>query len=181
MDGSLVASSSGDPGEGATFRLVIRAPLAPEESVPATARRTAAGADGAGDARPGETHPLRILLAEDNAMNRRLALILLERIGYAADVVENGREVIEAIDRATYDVVLMDIQMPEVDGLEATRRIRARWPDGARPRIVALTANAMHEDREATVAAGMDDYLSKPIRPAELTDALRRSPRRTDA
>ncbi len=126
-------------------------------------------------------HPLRILLAEDNAMNRRLALILLDRMGYAADVATNGREAIEAIQRAPYDVVLMDIQMPEMDGLEATRQIRARWQDGDRPRIVALTAHAMAEDRDMTVEAGMDDYLSKPIRPAELADALRRTPVRTDA
>ena len=128
-----------------------------------------------------DDHPLRILLVEDNAMNRRLATILLDRMGYAADVATNGLEAIEALERATYDVVLMDIQMPELDGLEATRRIRSRWPDGARPRIVALTANAMAEDRAATIEAGMDDYLSKPIRPDELTDALRRTERRTDA
>ena len=129
----------------------------------------------------GEQHPLRILLVEDNAMNRRQALLLLERMGYAADVAANGLEALEATERATYDVVLMDVQMPELDGLEATRRIRARSADGARPRIVALTANAMDEDRQATADAGMDDYLSKPIRPAELADALRQSPRRTDA
>ena len=128
----------------------------------------------------GAEHPLRILLAEDNAMNRRLALILLDRMGYTADVAMNGREAIEALERAPYDVVLMDIQMPEMDGLEATRQIRARWQDGGRPRIVALTANAMAEDREMTVEAGMDDYLSKPIRPAELADALRRTEARTD-
>jgi len=128
-----------------------------------------------------DQHPLRILLVEDNAMNRRLATILLDRMGYTADVATNGLEAIQALERGTYDVVLMDIQMPELDGLEATRRIRARWPDDARPRIVALTANAMAEDRAATVEAGMDDYLSKPIRPDELTEALRRSERRTDA
>jgi CheY-like chemotaxis protein len=121
------------------------------------------------------------LLAEDNAMNRRLALILLERMGYTADVATNGVEVLEAVERDTYDVILMDIQMPEMDGLEATRHIHERWSDAARPRIVALTANAMVEDREATAEAGMDDYLAKPIRPAELAEALRRSPRRTDA
>ncbi|MDQ2674402.1 MAG: response regulator [Chloroflexota bacterium] len=128
-----------------------------------------------------ERHPLRILLAEDNAMNQRLALILLERMGYAADVATNGREAVEAVERAPYDVVLMDVQMPEMDGLEATRQIRARWPDGGGPRIVALTANAMAEDREMTAQAGMDDYLAKPIRPAELADALRRSEARSDA
>ncbi|MEO5987015.1 MAG: response regulator [Candidatus Limnocylindria bacterium] len=143
-------------------------------------RSTASRPTGVSE-RLADEHPLRILLAEDNAMNRRLALILLDRMGYAADVATNGREAIEAIEVAPYDVVLMDVQMPEVDGLEATRQICARWPDGARPRIIALTANALAEDREATVNAGMDDYLSKPIRPAELLEALRRSPARTDA
>jgi CheY-like chemotaxis protein len=95
-------------------------------------------------------------------------------MGYAADVAENGLEAIAALERAPYDLVLMDVQMPELDGLEATRRIRARWPDNG-PRIVAMTANAMAEDREACLAAGMDDYLAKPIRTAELTAALNRS------
>jgi CheY-like chemotaxis protein len=143
--------------------------------------RPRAAAPGETTERLADTHPLRILLVEDNGMNRRLATILLDRMGYTADVATNGLEAIEAVERATYDVVLMDIQMPELDGLEATRRIRARLADGARPRIVALTANAMAEDRAATVEAGMDDYLSKPIRPEELTEALRRTERRTDA
>ena len=132
-------------------------------------------------ARLADAHPLRILLAEDNAMNRRLALLLLERMGYSADVAENGQEVLDAVTRAPYDVIFMDVQMPEMDGLEATRRIRATHPDDARPRIIALTANALAEDREATVQAGMDDYVSKPIRPAELEGALRRTEARTDA
>jgi GAF domain-containing protein/CheY-like chemotaxis protein len=118
--------------------------------------------------------PLRILLAEDNAVNQKLALRLLERMGYSADVASNGREAIDAVGEGTYDLVLMDVQMPEVDGLEATRRIRSTWPD--RPlRIVAMTANAMEGDREACLAAGMDDYVSKPIRVAELTAALTRA------
>ena len=142
--------------------------------------RPPASAVREGVGRLADEHPLRILLAEDNVMNRRVALILLERMGYTADVATNGREAVEAVERTTYDVVLMDIQMPEIDGLEATHRIRERW-DGAGPRIVALTANAMTEDREMTLAAGMDDYLSKPIRPAELAEALRRSPARPDA
>jgi CheY-like chemotaxis protein len=143
------------------------------------ARPAASTADADG-AHLGTDHPLRILLAEDNAMNRRLALILLDRMGYTADVATNGREAVEAVAHSPYDVVLMDIQMPEVDGMEAARQIREAHPDGARPRIVALTANAMAEDREAAAEAGMDDYLAKPIRPAELADALRRSPARAD-
>ena len=95
-------------------------------------------------------------------------------MGYAADVAENGLEVIAALERQPYDLVLMDVQMPELDGLEATRRIRARWPDDG-PRIVAMTANAMAEDREACLQAGMNDYLAKPIRVAELEAALDRS------
>ncbi len=123
----------------------------------------------------GQRHPLRILLAEDNAVNQKLALRLLAQMAYEADVANDGLEVIAAVERDEFDVVLMDVQMPELDGLEATRRIRARWPD--RPlRIVAMTANAMAGDREACFAAGMNDYISKPIRPAELQAALERSP-----
>jgi CheY-like chemotaxis protein len=119
--------------------------------------------------------PLRILLAEDNAVNQKLALRLLAQMGYRADVAANGREVILALERQPYDVILMDVQMPEMDGLEATRQIVARWPDKARPRIIAMTANAMQGDREICLAAGMDDYISKPIRVDELVSALCRS------
>jgi CheY-like chemotaxis protein len=119
------------------------------------------------------TSPLRILLAEDNAVNQKVALLLLERLGYHADVAWNGLEALEALERQPYDVVLMDVQMPELDGLDASRRICERWPPGSRPRIIAMTANAMLEDREACFAAGMDDYVAKPIRPDVLAEALR--------
>jgi signal transduction histidine kinase/DNA-binding response OmpR family regulator len=122
-----------------------------------------------------ERHPLRILLAEDNAVNRKVAQRLLANMGYSSDVAENGLEAIEALEQKEFDVVLMDVQMPELDGLEATRRIRARWPE--RPvHIVAMTANAMAGDREQCLAAGMNDYVSKPIRPPELAEALARTP-----
>jgi GAF domain-containing protein/CheY-like chemotaxis protein len=117
-------------------------------------------------------HPLRILLAEDNVVNQKLALRLLERMGYRADLASNGIEAIESVQRQGYDVILMDVQMPEMDGLEATRRIVARWPTGARPRIIAMTANAMQGDREQCLAAGMDDYITKPIRLERLVEAL---------
>src|SRR4051794_21833116 len=123
-----------------------------------------------------ERFPLAILLAEDNAVNQKLALRLLEKMGYSADVANDGVEAVAAVDGGRYDVVLMDVQMPEMDGLEATRRIVERHR-GARPRIVALTADAMQEDRERCLAAGMDDYLTKPIRPAELAEALERAAR----
>jgi signal transduction histidine kinase/CheY-like chemotaxis protein len=117
---------------------------------------------------------LRILLAEDNAVNQKVALRILDKLGYQADVVSNGLEVLAALDRQPYDVVLMDVQMPEMDGLEASRRICERWTEESRPRIVAMTANAMVEDREACFAAGMNDYVAKPVRPEELADALGR-------
>ena len=102
-------------------------------------------------------------------------------MGYRADLATNGLEAIAAIEGALYDVVLMDVQMPELDGLEATRRIRHRWPGTAGPRIVAMTANAMEGDRESCIAAGMDDYISKPIRPELLNAALAASARRDES
>ena len=120
---------------------------------------------------------LRVLLAEDSAVNQKLALRLLERMGLRADVAGDGHEVLDALSRQRYDVVLMDIQMPELDGVEATRQIRQRQLSGEDgPWIIAMTANAMQGDREAYLAAGMDDYVSKPIRPGELADAFARVP-----
>ena len=118
---------------------------------------------------------LRILLAEDNAMNQKVALRLLERLGYRADVATTGLEAIGALERQPYDVILMDVQMPELDGLDATRRICERWPEESRPHIIAMTANALPEDREACFAAGMNDYVAKPIRSEELAAALKRA------
>ncbi len=117
-------------------------------------------------------HPLRILLAEDILVNQKLALRLLQQMGYRADVASNGIEAVQSVERQPYDVILMDVQMPEMDGLEASRRICARWPRGQRPAIIAMTANAMQGDREMCLEAGMDDYVSKPIRPDELIKAL---------
>jgi PAS domain S-box-containing protein len=126
-------------------------------------------------------HPLRILLAEDNVVNQKVALRLLGQMGYRADVAANGLEALDAIARQTYDVVFMDVQMPELDGFEASREITRRWPRDRRPRIVAMTANALQGDRELCVAAGMDDYVSKPIRVEELVATLERSHRRAEA
>ena len=109
-------------------------------------------------------------------MNQKLALRLLSQMGYRADLAANGFEAIEAVERQTYDLVLMDVQMPEMDGLEASRQITARRSAEQRPRIVAMTANAMQGDREQCLAAGMDDYLSKPIRVDALVQALTQTP-----
>ena len=119
--------------------------------------------------------PLRILLAEDNMVNQKLALRLLERMGYRADVAANGLEVLEALQRQSYDVILMDVQMPEMDGLEASRAIHEGWTAEQRPHIVAMTANAMQGDREECLDAGMDDYLTKPIQIKALQAVLERT------
>jgi signal transduction histidine kinase/DNA-binding response OmpR family regulator/HPt (histidine-containing phosphotransfer) domain-containing protein/HAMP domain-containing protein len=128
------------------------------------------------DAGMGQRLPLRILVAEDNVINQQVALSFLERLGYRADVVANGLEVLSSLRRQPYDVVLMDVQMPEMDGLEATRRIRGLSPAElaaeAQPRIIAMTANVMQEDCEVCLAAGMDDYVGKPVQVEELVRAL---------
>jgi signal transduction histidine kinase/DNA-binding response OmpR family regulator/HPt (histidine-containing phosphotransfer) domain-containing protein len=116
--------------------------------------------------------PLRILIAEDNRVNQKVALHLLKLIGYRADVASDGLEVLEALHSQPYDVVLMDVQMPNMDGLATTRRICQEPLDNPRPRIIAVTANAMQGDREECLKAGMDDYISKPIRLEELIQAL---------
>jgi CheY-like chemotaxis protein len=123
-------------------------------------------------------HPLRILLAEDNVVNQKLAMRILQQMGYRADLASNGLEAVESVARQTYDVVLMDVQMPEMDGLDAAREICGRWSPQERPRIVAMTANAMQGDRDMCLAAGMDDYLTKPIRVERLVEALSQVPGR---
>jgi signal transduction histidine kinase/CheY-like chemotaxis protein len=117
--------------------------------------------------------PLRVLVAEDNAVNQKVAQLMLRQLGYTTDLAANGVEVLAALTGQTYDVVFMDVQMPLLDGLEATQEICRRWPV-ARPRIIAMTANAMEGDRARCLEAGMDDYVSKPIRREELVAALLR-------
>jgi signal transduction histidine kinase/ActR/RegA family two-component response regulator len=173
MGGTMWAESEG-AGEGSTFHVKIAARVAPADAVPTGA----APRPGSTDLDPEQAakHPLRILLAEDNAVNQKLALKLLSQMGYDADVAANGVEVLQAVERQPYDLVLMDVQMPEMDGLEATRRLVAQRQADERPWIVAMTANAMDGDREKCLDAGMMGYISKPIRVNELADALLTAP-----
>ena len=120
-------------------------------------------------------HPLRILVAEDNAINRTVILKMLEHFGYKAVAVENGVQILNTLADQVCDLVLMDIQMPQMDGLEATRRIRRVATKDQPPYILALTANARKEDYKACLEAGMHDYLSKPLRPDDLMSALTRA------
>jgi CheY-like chemotaxis protein/HPt (histidine-containing phosphotransfer) domain-containing protein len=124
-----------------------------------------------------ESRPPRsatLLVAEDNEVNQKVAVRMLERLGYGVEVADNGREALEACARRHYDAVLMDGQMPEMDGYEATRRIRDREPAGRRMPIIAMTASAMKGDREKCLEAGMDDYVSKPVTPEALEAVLQR-------
>ena len=125
--------------------------------------------------------PLRILLAEDNAINIKVALSMLKRLGYTADVAENGLMALDAMGRTNYDIILMDMQMPEMDGLEATRRLREELDGTLQPYIIAMTANAMKGDKERCIEAGMDDYVSKPVSIELLAAAIRRSSRQPAA
>jgi CheY-like chemotaxis protein len=115
-----------------------------------------------------------MLVVEDNAVNQKVAVRFLERLGYTADAVNNGLEAVTTLESRPYHVVMMDLQMPVMDGFEASREIRRRLPAERQPRIIALTANAIQGDRELCLAAGMDDYISKPVKLHEITAAIRR-------
>lgn len=138
--------------------------------------RTPSRSPGAGILDPtlADRMPLRILVAEDNPVNQALTLAILKKMGYHADLAADGGEVLDAVGQRTYDLILMDIQMPVLDGLEATRRIAGMFSHGRRPVIVAVTANALQGDRERYLAAGMDDYLPKPIKLEEMRAMLER-------
>jgi PAS domain S-box-containing protein len=172
---------AGDREASGEFAAILTKPIKASQLYDAVAAVVGAelpGPQHAPDAEPdataGARAQLRVLLAEDNAVNQQLALRMLETLGYRADVAVNGVEALEAVRRRPYDVVLMDVEMPEMDGLEAARCMHREWPGHERPRIVAMTANAMQGDREICLAAGMDDYVSKPIHLDDLADALSR-------
>ncbi len=170
------------PNQGSTFYFTIVA-----KKVPAVPLKAAVSASKPIEESPrtdlkfAQQHPLRILLAEDHLVNQKMMVLILQNMGYQADVVSNGLEVLDALRRQPYDVILMDVQMPEMDGLAATEQICQEWTIQTRPRIVAMTANAMQRDREECLAAGMDDFLSKPIRVEPLIQALKRCRRQVNS
>ncbi|MCX6625732.1 MAG: response regulator, partial [Acidobacteria bacterium] len=141
-------------------------------AAPQTAERKVAPALAAVPATP--VRKGRALLAEDNTINQKIASKLLAKAGFESDVVDNGAAAVDAVQKTPYDFVLMDCQMPEMDGFEATAVIRQLEGDRRHIRIIALTANAMAGDREKCLAAGMDDYLSKPVSLQSLLDAINR-------
>ncbi len=176
MGGTMWAESA--PGQGSTFHVIITTSVGqpdeqqPVEDTPSPRAPSEHNPDGK------HYHPLAILLAEDNVVNQKVALNILSHMGYHADVAANGREALEALKRQPYDLILMDVQMPEMDGIEATMNIRAMLPPERQPRIVAMTAHAMQGDRDRCLEAGMDDYLSKPVQMARLTEVLHQTPAR---
>jgi CheY-like chemotaxis protein len=154
-----------EAGKGSVFTFTIRTRPGVTVEAPALPQATIPGHLAA-------TYPLRILVAEDNPINQQLALVILTRMGYTPDFAENGKEVLTMLETKEIDLILMDIQMPEMDGLETTRLIRNA--PGPQPIIIAMTANVMQGDEEECLAEGMNDYLSKPVDLDQLISKLRK-------
>jgi len=194
MGGNIWVES--ELGHGATFHFTVQARTVPDQPqypiyrsqsqlkdkrLPITEKQSVPSSpkEPLFNGQMGQQKPLHILLAEDNLINQKVALRMLERLGYRADVANNGLEVVSALERQPYDIILMDIQMPEMSGTEATQYIHQTWAPSERPYIIAMTANALTGDREYYLANGMDDYVSKPVRIEELAKSLDRSFART--
>jgi CheY-like chemotaxis protein len=160
-----------EPGKGSTFFFSILVDPAPIAE-PVQARELPLQ----NHLQPYQLGPLRLLLAEDNEVNQKVTLRMLNKLGIRADVAANGLEVLQALERQPYEIILMDIQMPEMDGLEASKFIRQHWLGEESPHIIAVTAHALEGDRQRCLDAGMNDYISKPMRMEELIGALCKYP-----
>ena len=172
MGGRIWVESGG--GEGSAFHFLIkteRASGAPEANGAAHGGQMPTGMDST----LAERLPRRILLVDDDTISRKVGVALLKKLGYQPVTANNGMEALGVLEKGTFDLVFMDVVMPEMDGREATRRILERWPDGGRPRIIAMTAEALEGDREKCLAAGMDDYVPKPVRVGALQVIIERS------
>jgi signal transduction histidine kinase/ligand-binding sensor domain-containing protein/CheY-like chemotaxis protein len=167
MGGTIGVKST--PGQGSTFWFTLPAPPVNASALPKPARPTSI------DTSLASRLPLRILLAEDNPVNQKVGMRLLEKLGYHPDLASNGEEACDALRRQNYDMVLMDMQMPVMDGLQASRAIVEEYPLLTRPFIVAMTANVLETDRQACTAAGMDDFLAKPVLLSDLHHLLERA------
>ncbi len=174
MAGSIQATS--EPGKGSCFTFTITAPVSPEPPVPRGPSSRLAGkellTDGEAACRRADGRSLHLLVAEDNPVNQAVVAMMLTSMGHRVKVVGDGQEALTALEESSYDAVLLDVQMPTMDGLEASRRICRRWSAGDRPRLIAVTAHASEQDRERCLAAGMDDFLTKPIRFEPLRESL---------
>jgi CheY-like chemotaxis protein len=167
MSGRIWTES--DPGQRTTFHFTIQA-----EAIPG--KRLVLGEANKENAfeNLAVQNPLSILVAEDNPSNRRVLVTMLKRMGYRPDAVADGKEVLQALELRPYDLVLMDVRMPEMDGITATREMRRLWPENG-PRVVAITAYALEGDREKCLEAGMDGYIAKPVMVNELVEVLKES------
>ncbi|WPL17946.1 Autoinducer 2 sensor kinase/phosphatase LuxQ [Thiorhodovibrio winogradskyi] len=176
FDGSIEVSSSGVPGNGSRFDCILELPVSADPDSVIQSHKQATEGDHLERAPQPANPPSnpRILLAEDNPINQKVTLKMLASLGLDADLATNGAEAVAAATAKHFDIILMDVQMPEVDGLSATRQLRATLPAECQPWILALTANATEEDRHACHAAGMDDFATKPLRRAQLIEALER-------
>jgi PAS domain S-box-containing protein len=170
MGGRITVDS--EPGYGSTFRFFVKTKRAPEIYMNAGLAASEAPLKSKLDSRLAERLPLKLLVVEDNPVNQKLLLLILAQLGFTPDVAENGNQALEAVARAKYDLIFMDLHMPQMDGLEATRKIRALEMD--QPKIIAMTADALAGDREKCLDAGMDDYIRKPIRAMQVQSALER-------
>jgi signal transduction histidine kinase/HPt (histidine-containing phosphotransfer) domain-containing protein len=181
LSSSRVHPDENRSGQGATA-LYVHKPIRPAQLLETCCRAMSiqlhrekkAPASQSLDAHLAQRLPLRLLLADDNPINQKVGRTVLRKLGYSTDVANNGLEVLKALETKSYDLLFLDVQMPEMDGLEVARQICARWPTERRPSLVAMTGNALMGDREKCLAAGMDDYIAKPIRVAEIQAALER-------
>jgi CheY-like chemotaxis protein len=172
----ILLSSAGQKGDPEIFEAALKKPIKPAQLYKVLLDVLAAPSSREEVQSPvtnTDHSPMKILLAEDNVSNQRVTLQMLKKLGYRADAVANGAEALQALERQHYDLVLMDVKMPVLGGIEAAKMIRERWPDNG-PKIVAITAYALHGDREKCLDAGMDDYIAKPVKIDELAATLRK-------